>query len=207
MGHSQAEKSATHARIVNVAAKRFREVGLDGIGVSDVMKEAGLTVGGFYKHFENRDALVIEALAEAFKDPNTVEYHATSIGGMIRRYLSEAHRDTPGTGCAMAALLGDVSRSSDGVRAVYIERVRNTIAFTDRLLAIDDPVERRAKALLVLSSCVGALGLARAVAGTPLSAEILQSVSAQLLALVPASETPEMAPAENVQAEAPSPAA
>ena len=67
MGHSQAEKAATHQRIVDVAARRFRELGLDGIGVADVMKEAGMTVGGFYKHFESRDELVTEALGAAFK--------------------------------------------------------------------------------------------------------------------------------------------
>ena len=67
MGYSKSDKAETHARIVSVAAKRFRELGLEGIGVADVMKEAGVTVGGFYKHFDSRDELVVEALATAFQ--------------------------------------------------------------------------------------------------------------------------------------------
>src|SRR6267143_3821550 len=66
MRHSKAEKAKTHKRIVAIASKRFREKGLAGIGIADLMKEAGLTVGGFYKHFDSRDALVAEALSDAF---------------------------------------------------------------------------------------------------------------------------------------------
>jgi len=66
MGHSKAEKAETHKRIVKIASKRFREDGLSGVGISELMKEAGLTVGGFYKHFESRDDLVAEALSSAF---------------------------------------------------------------------------------------------------------------------------------------------
>ena len=75
MGYSKSDKAETHTRIVKVAAKRFRERGLEGIGVADVMKEAGVTVGGFYKHFGSRDELVVEALARAFKDLDVWEEH------------------------------------------------------------------------------------------------------------------------------------
>ncbi len=66
MGHSKAEKAETHKRIVKIASKRFREDGLAGVGISELMKEAGLTVGGFYKHFDSRDDLVTEAVGSAF---------------------------------------------------------------------------------------------------------------------------------------------
>src|SRR5258708_32031025 len=66
MGHSRAEKTKTHKRIVKIASRRFREKGLAGVGIADLMKEAGLTVGGFYKHFDSRDALVAEAVSSAF---------------------------------------------------------------------------------------------------------------------------------------------
>jgi TetR/AcrR family transcriptional repressor of nem operon len=66
MGHSKAEKAETHKRIVKIASKRFREDGLAGVGISELMKEAGLTVGGFYKHFNSRDDLVAEAISSAF---------------------------------------------------------------------------------------------------------------------------------------------
>jgi TetR/AcrR family transcriptional repressor of nem operon len=110
MGHSRRDKQTTHDRIVRVAAKRFRERGLEGIGVADVMKEAGVTVGGFYKHFGSRDELVVEALATAFKDLDVWEEHTPDIAQLLQNYLTEGHRDAPGTGCAMGALLGDVTR-------------------------------------------------------------------------------------------------
>jgi AcrR family transcriptional regulator len=74
MGHSHTEKLATHQRIVDVAAKRFREVGFEGIGVADIMTEAGLTVGGFYRHFESGDELVVEALIAALSNLGAWEH-------------------------------------------------------------------------------------------------------------------------------------
>src|SRR4051794_21647275 len=121
MGRSRVEKAATHARIVEITARRFRETGLDGIGVADLMKEAGLTVGGFYKHFASRDELVVEALLAAFKDIDALESRTTSYAQLIGDYLSEAHRDAPGTGCAIGALLGDLARGSTAAKAAYTE--------------------------------------------------------------------------------------
>jgi TetR/AcrR family transcriptional repressor of nem operon len=129
MGYSKSDKAATHTRIVRVAAKRFRERGLEGIGVADVMKEAGVTVGGFYKHFGSRDELVVEALATAFKDLDVWEERTPDMAHLLQNYLTEAHRDAPGTGCAMGALLGDMTRGSKSARALYAERVKRTLAF------------------------------------------------------------------------------
>jgi TetR/AcrR family transcriptional repressor of nem operon len=117
VGHSRRDKQTTHERIVTVAAKRFRERGLEGIGVADVMKEAGVTVGGFYKHFGSRDERVVEALATAFKDLDLWEEHTEDIAQLLQNYLTEAHRDAPGTGCGMGALLGDMTRGSKSARA------------------------------------------------------------------------------------------
>jgi TetR/AcrR family transcriptional regulator, transcriptional repressor for nem operon len=100
-----------------LAAKRFRERGLEGIGVADVMKEAGVTVGGFYKHFGSRDELVVEALATAFKDLDVWEEHTADMAHLLQNYLTEAHRDAPGTGCAMGALLGDMTRGRGANRS------------------------------------------------------------------------------------------
>src|SRR5260370_33257182 len=112
MRHSKRDKAETHARIVSAAAKRFRWRGLEGIGVADVMKEAGVTVGGFYKHFESRDELVVEVLATAFKDLDVWEEHTEGLPQLVQNYLTDTHRDPPGTGCAMGALLGDMTRGS-----------------------------------------------------------------------------------------------
>src|ERR1700722_11646948 len=130
MGYSKSDKRATHARIVKVAAKRFRERGLGGIGVAEVMKEAGVTVGGFYKHFESRDELVVEALATAFIDLDVWEEHTEGLSQLLQNYLTEAHRDAPGTGCAMGALLGEMTRGSKSARAVYTARVKRSVAFS-----------------------------------------------------------------------------
>src|ERR1700757_3811983 len=105
MRHSKAEKTKTHQRIVAIASKRFREEGLVGIGIADLMKEAGLTVGGFYKHFNSRDALVAEAVGLALELWKN-QLDAAASGGppvtydsLVDQYLSDAHRDHPGVGC------------------------------------------------------------------------------------------------------------
>src|SRR6202040_793377 len=118
MGYSKSGKAETHTRIVNVAAKRFRELGLEGIGVADVMKEAGATVGGFYKHFDSRDELVVEALATAFLDLDRWEEHTDTLTKALENFLLEEHRDARGAGCAWGALLGARSRASRSAKAV-----------------------------------------------------------------------------------------
>src|SRR5258708_13841446 len=109
MGHAKKDKQTTHGRILRVAAKRFRELGLEGIGVADVMKEAGVTVGGFYKHFGSRDELVVEALATAFKALDVWEEHTPYMAHLLQNYPPKSHRDAPGTCSAMRALRGQLS--------------------------------------------------------------------------------------------------
>ena len=140
MGHSRAEKSKTHERVVSLAAKRFREKGLTGIGIAELMKEAGLTVGGFYKHFDSRDDLVAEALGSALETWNR-RADAAACGGppftyesLMRDYLSEAHRDHPGGGCAIGALAGDIARSDERTRAVVTRRVGEQIELLANLI-------------------------------------------------------------------------
>src|SRR6266849_2975166 len=123
-------KTHTHAKILKVAARRFRELGLEGIGVADLMRQAGVTVGAFYKHFKSRDELVVEALGMAFKDLDAWEEHAETLPQVLENYLSEAQRDDPGTGCAMGALLGDMSHASKSAKTVYTARVKRSLVFT-----------------------------------------------------------------------------
>ena len=184
MGYSKSDKAETHTRIVRVAAKRFRERGLEGIGVADVMKEAGVTVGGFYKHFGSRDELVVEALATAFKDLDVWEEHTPDMAHVLQNYLTETHRDAPGTGCPMGALLGDMTRGSKSARALYTERVKRCLAFFSALLPCSPRPDRRGRALLILSALLGALNLSRAVSDPNLSREILQRVRDELIGLV-----------------------
>lgn len=183
MRRSKTEKAVTHSKIVAVAAKRFRELGLEGIGVADVMKEAGSSVGGFYKHFKSRDELVIEALAEAFKDLDRWEQEAEDLPALLSYYLGEEHRDCPGTGCAVTALAGDVRHASTGIRTVFTERVKHSLAYTADRMKGGDAASRRARAILSLSAGIGGLSLARAVNDKALSREILAALRDQLIAL------------------------
>lgn len=183
MRRSKAEKAVTHSKIVSIAAKRFRERGLEGIGVADVMKEAGSSVGGFYKHFSSRDELVVEALAEAFKVLDRWEQEAEDLPALLRLYLGEQHCNHPEEGCAITALAGDVRHSSTGVRTVFTERVKHSLAYSADRIENGDAESRRARAILSLSAGIGGLSLARAVNDKALSREILVALREQLIVL------------------------
>ena len=184
MGHSRAEKTKTHKRIVKIASRRLREKGLAGVGIADLMKEAGLTVGGFYKHFDSRDALVAEAVRFAFGGWQR-RVDAAASGGppvsyakLIDDYLNAAHRDDPGAGCAFSALAGDIARSHKRTRALATAQIRNDIQLLANLLPRKDKnkAAARSKAILTFSALVGAMALARAVSDEALSREILKAV-------------------------------
>ena len=183
MGHSKAQKTRTHKRIVSIASKRFREKGLAGLGIAELMKEAGLTVGGFYKHFDSRDILVAEAVNSAFGGWQR-RLDAAKSGGppvsyekLIDDYLSEAHRDNPGAGCAFSALAPEIARSDKRTRALTTEQVRNDIQLIAGLIPGRDAHAVRSQAILTFSALVGAMSLARAVSHKALSHEILKTVA------------------------------
>ncbi len=183
MGYSRAQKARTHKRIVAIAAKRFREKGLAGFGIAELMKEAGLTVGGFYKHFDSRDHLVAEAVSSAFGGWKR-RVDAAASGGppvsyekLIDDYLNQAHRDNPGTGCAFSALAPEIARSDKRTRALASEQVRNDIQLIAALLPEKDKRTARSRAILTFSALVGAMALARALSDEALSREILKTVA------------------------------
>ena len=183
MGHSRAEKENTHKRIVKIASKRFREEGLAGVGIAELMKEAGLTVGGFYKHFHSRDDLVAEAVGSAFGTWKR-QVDAAASGGppltyakLIDEYLNEAHRNDPGTGCAYSALAVEISRSDKKTRALASEQIRNDLQLIASLLPGKNRRAARSRAILTFSALVGAMSLARAVSDQALSREILKTVA------------------------------
>src|SRR2546421_4013330 len=128
MGHSRAEKDKSHDRIVRVAAARFRQAGISGVAVADLMKEAGLTHGGFYRHFASRDDLVAEAIERALHDGGlAVDALARRKKGPLAAgvdgYLSPPHRDDLAPSCAVTTLAGDVARSSERARSAYTRQV------------------------------------------------------------------------------------
>jgi TetR/AcrR family transcriptional repressor of nem operon len=184
MGHSQEAKAKNHERIVEIAARRIREAGTDGPGVAEIMSEAGLTHGGFYKHFDSRDDLVAEAVDAAIEQGSArlaqrVEGAEDPLAAFVDGYLSTDHRDDPGTGCTVVALGADAARSDDRVRAAYRAQVEHYIADMEALLGGDDAdADTRRRAIAAVTSMVGALLISRAVDDQSLSEEILREVRA-----------------------------
>ncbi|TXS54186.1 TetR/AcrR family transcriptional regulator [Streptomyces sp. t39] len=180
---SQAQAEENRRRVVETASRLFREQGTHA-SVADIMKAAGLTHGGFYKQFASKEALIDEATAHAFGE--LARHHETGLeqhGGqraaaqkaLIDTYLSLGHRDSPADGCPVAALVTDMARESEGqeARRIYTEGVGD---FAARLATGDqDGITR-------LCTMLGALVLARATTGSPLSEEILTTVRAELTA-------------------------
>jgi len=190
MGHSKAQKEKTHQRIVKTAAARFRERGVDGIGLADLMKQADLTHGGFYAHFASREELVAEAVECALRDggeavaaiASTKQSPAAVLRLLVDAYLSLAHRDGWATSCAVATLAGDVARSSARARKAYTRQVGKYLELLTRLVATDKRRSRRARAIAALAALVGAVSMARAVNDEKLSREILKSAADELKA-------------------------
>jgi TetR/AcrR family transcriptional regulator, transcriptional repressor for nem operon len=183
MGHSQEEKEKNHQQIVEIAAQKMRESGTEGPGVAEIMKAAGLTHGGFYKHFDSRDELVAEAVEAAIAQGRAGFEAATAdaedpLAAFVDWYLSTTHRDDPGTGCAVVALGSDAARAEPRVRAAYRGQVENYIAHMEELLG-GGPEARRA-AITAVTSMVGAVLISRAVDDEELSAEILREAAASI---------------------------
>ncbi|MFD9445565.1 TetR/AcrR family transcriptional regulator [Streptomyces sp. NPDC060006] len=180
---SQAQAIENRRRAVAAASQLFRECGVNGISVADLMKSIGLTTGGFYKQFPSKEALIAEAAQAAFGDLDLLLAsfdtahgdHDTARGALVDFYLSAEHRDQPGTGCPTAGFAGDMARETTvgEVRETYAAGVQEFAAWmsTD----VND-------GLPVVATLVGAILLARATAGTELSEKILESTHKALTA-------------------------
>ncbi|MCJ2024297.1 TetR family transcriptional regulator [Methylobacterium sp. J-067] len=169
---SQEQARINRQRVVEVAAALFRERGLHGVGVVDIMAAAGLTHGGFYGQFANKDALA----AEAF-DAALAEEHRGTTDTVVENYLSLGHVKTPGRGCPLAALANDVSREGAGslVRARFTKGVEGLAALFAGLTPKASKERRRQRALATMATLVGAVVLARAVDDEDLAKELLQA--------------------------------
>ncbi|MBV8107110.1 MAG: TetR/AcrR family transcriptional regulator [Hyphomicrobiales bacterium] len=176
-----------HEKILQEAAKLFRERGFDGAGVAEIMKAVGLTHGVFYAHFPSKEALEAEAVERAFAQSDRRVYALTAEGrdkkqAFLDNYLNAAHRDDPGSGCAIAALGPEIARDS-AARKPFTQRVKHVIdGMTGRFRWKRKGAARR-NAIHLLSGAVGALVLARAVDDPRLSDEILESVRDSLASL------------------------
>ena len=150
------------------------------------MKEASLTVGGFYKHFDSRDELVAEALSDAFGVWQRQKKSAESSGQplsfekLIDGYVSDVHRRNPGAGCAFSALAPEIARSDKRTRGLTSDQVKADLELLTGLLPGRDKRAVRSRAILTFSALVGAMSLARAVSDEALSREIPKTVSEYL---------------------------
>jgi TetR/AcrR family transcriptional repressor of nem operon len=165
---SPSKKERTHDRIVESAARAIRRQGFAGVSVAEIMKDAGLTHGGFYAHFPSREALLAEALdlgasqSVSLLESAEAETRGKGLRSFIDRYLSDAHAQQPETGCTLAALGCETARQSPELRAVATRRLKQTLALIEGQLS-GTAAERRETAIGVMSTLVGALMLSRVV--------------------------------------------
>jgi TetR/AcrR family transcriptional regulator, transcriptional repressor for nem operon len=182
MRYSREHKQETHAKIVKKAAVLLREKGAHGIGVADLMKEAGLTHGGFYAHFESREALVIEAFAYAM-DRSTERWRKIAeqtlpdkrLATIIQTYLTPVHRDDPGHGCAVPALGGEIARESPKTRKAFAAKLEAMIdMIADQIPDLPRKAARK-QAMATIATMMGTLVLARVAGNGEFSDEILDA--------------------------------
>lgn len=181
------EQTDENRRLIEAASARlFKERGLNGVSVTDIMASAGLTHGGFYGHFESKDELAAVACERAFGE-SALRWRAlvkedageqAFVDALAKHYLSAKQRDEPGGGCPAVGLATDVARedTTKPVRGVYVQGLKSMLG---RLASFAGPrpsKRARQRAIARLSMLVGAATLARAVRGDPLSDEILTAV-------------------------------
>ncbi|HZC95183.1 MAG TPA: TetR/AcrR family transcriptional regulator [Bradyrhizobium sp.] len=182
MRYSREHKQETHARIVKKASVRLREKGAHGIGVADLMKEAGLTHGGFYAHFASREALVIEAFAYAM-DRSTERWRKVAeqtppdkrLATVVETYLTAGHRDDPGHGCAVPTLGAEIARESLKTRKAFATKLEQMIdVMAGQILDVPRNTARK-QAMAALATMMGTLVLSRIAGSGEFSGEILAS--------------------------------
>ena len=181
-------KEATHERIVETAARAIRRSGYGGTGVAEIMKEAGLTHGGFYAHFESREGMLAEAADRAGAD--TVDFLARvaaaappkkALEAMLRTYLSKGHVEGAESGCAVAALGSEMPRQAPKVRRAATRRIKEMIDLVARQSPDWGQPDAHARALVTLSTALGALIVARAVDDPKLSDAVRQAALNHLI--------------------------
>lgn len=185
-----AAKDATHERIVAVASRAIRRSGYEGTGVADIMKEAGLTHGGFYTHFKSREAMLAEAAGRACADTAAAaaEFAATAAPGTARAsllsaYLSKEHVAQTEMGCPLAALGSETARQTPEVRRVATRHIKEMIDLLARQSPDWGQPAAHQRALVTLATMVGTLLLARAVDDPVLSDSLREAALKHLTAL------------------------
>jgi TetR/AcrR family transcriptional repressor of nem operon len=187
---SREQTDKNRLAIEAASARLFKQYGINGVSVSDIMASAGLTHGGFYGHFESKDELAAIACAQSFEQ-SVARWkalikddldEAALVGALADHYLNERQRDEPGLGCPVTGLAADAGREPDAkpVRKVYAQGLKSLIDVLMSFSRARQSKATRQRALARMSTLVGALTLARAVRGDPLSDEILMAARESL---------------------------
>jgi len=178
--NTSSRKEITHARIVETAARAIRRSGYDGTGVADIMKEAGLTHGGFYAHFSSRDAMLAEAADRAGEETAAIAKNIfakapqdQALQALMNAYLSNEHIANIESGCSLAALGSEMPRQAPEVRNASTCRIKEMVALIEGRLS--EQPNAREEALVLVSTMVGTLLLARAVDDPELSEAFRQA--------------------------------
>jgi len=180
---SRAQAAENRQNVIDVASRLFREHGFDGIGLKDLMEGAGMTQGAFYKQFASKEDLVAQASARALEDGTRRWSDAAAanpedpIGAVIAFYLTKGHREAKMEGCPLVALGADAARQSAGVKASFEAGIREHLRILTRLISKTDNERKRAKAMAILSTMVGALTLSRAVNDPRLAQSFLDAAA------------------------------
>lgn len=187
MGTSREKAERHKAHVIDVAGILFRERGFNGIGVSDLMKSAGLTHGGFYANFASKDELCLQAFVaaieksvvrlNAFGTPRTPD----ALANLVRFYLSESHRDDLGHGCPLAALGAEVARGNSDLKVAFKDGVDKHVELIRSLFADPDCPAAEKKASLAVVTMLGALVASRAVDDNGISKQILEIAAEAIL--------------------------
>lgn len=178
------EKMAEHReQIITAAAKRFREKGFDGIGVADLMKEVGLTHGGFYGHFASKEELIGLASQRALRETARKwekiidEAPENALQVFIRYYLSGRHRMHPETGCLFASVGSDLNRQAPAIKKAVMEEQLIIFDLLCRIVPGKTKAAKRKHGIAVLAGLIGGMILARSMPNAALAEEILKTVS------------------------------
>jgi TetR/AcrR family transcriptional regulator, transcriptional repressor for nem operon len=166
-------------RILGAAGRLFRERGLEGVSVAEIMQAADLTHGGFYGHFKSKEDLMSQAMAHEIKQARGLGPN-DNAATFADAYLNIRHRDNRGTGCPIAALGSEAARAAPGVREALTQSIRGTIEKLSDVSLGATPAERRRAAIASWSAMVGAMVLARVVDDSVLSKEILSATRASV---------------------------
>ena len=182
MRYSKDHKAETHERIVKNASVRLRERGAAGLGVAELMKDAGLTHGGFYAHFPSRDALIGEAFAYAMQQ-TTGRWRKRAeqapegkrLASIVNGYLSTEHRDDAGNGCALPSLGVEASRANQKIRKAFANKLEEMVEVIAEKFKDLPPKTARREAIAIISTMMGAMVLARTAGTGEFSDEILSA--------------------------------